>query len=167
MRFDSAIWASKLTALVVKSLSVTTIFFVLGSSFFEDFITTKYTYNYFFFFNLSRILIVVIVGHPSFCVSCWARFVAHVLLGPAFGRTDFSRIFIFEPPDFFADFLAGFFLLTFVGYSAQKNPPGKSPAKFSKIYTTKILQHISADCPGQVLRVFSLARNAEEVGAEA
>ena len=66
-------------------------------------------------------------------------------LGPAFGRTDFSRIFIFEPPDFFADFLAGLFLLIFVGKSAQKNPPGKS----STIYTTKILQHISADCPGQ------------------
>ena len=67
------------------------------------------------------------------------------ILGPAFGRTDFSQIFNFEPPDFFADFLAGFFLLIFVGKSAQKNPPGKS----SKIYTTKILQHISADCPGQ------------------
>ena len=52
------------------------------------------------------------------------------ILGPAFGRTDFSRIFIFEPPDFFADFLAGFFLLIFVGKSAQKNPPGKSPGKF-------------------------------------
>ena len=79
------------------------------------------------------------------------------MLGPAFGRTDFSRIFFFEPPDFFADFLAGFFLLIFVlifvGKSAQKNPPGKSPAKSSKIYTvyytTKILQHISADFPGQ------------------
>ena len=46
-------------------------------------------------------------------------------LGPAFGRTDFSRIFVFEPPDFLADFLAGFFLLIFVGKSAQKNPPGK------------------------------------------
>ena len=51
---------------------------------------------------------------------------------------DFSRIFIFGPPDFSADFLAGFFLLIFVGKSAQKNPPGKSPAKSSKIYTTKI-----------------------------
>ena len=73
-----------------------------------------------------------------------------LFLGPAFGRTEFSRIFIFEPPDFFADFLAGFFLLIFVVKSAQKNPPGKSPAKSSKIYTTKILQHISADCPGQL-----------------
>ena len=59
-------------------------------------------------------------------------------LGSVFGRTDFSRIFIFGPPDCFADFLAGFFLLIFVGKSAQKNPPGKSPAKSSKIYTTKI-----------------------------
>ena len=70
-------------------------------------------------------------------------------LGSAFGRTDFSRIFIFGPPDFFADFVAGFFLLIFVGKSAQKNPPGKSPAESSKIYTTKILRHISADWPGQ------------------
>ena len=61
------------------------------------------------------------------------------LLGSDFGRTDFSRIFIFGPPDFFADFLAGFFILIFVGKSAQENPPGKSPGKSSKIYTTKIL----------------------------
>ena len=74
-----------------------------------------------------------------------------VLLGSVFGRTDFSRIFIFGPPDFFADFVAGFFLLIFVGKSAQKNPPGKSPAKSSKFYTTKILRHISADWPEQVL----------------
>ena len=54
-------------------------------------------------------------------------------LGPAFGRTDFSRIFIFGPPDFFVDFLAGFFLLIFVGKSAQKNlqeNPRENPPKF-------------------------------------
>ena len=60
------------------------------------------------------------------------------LLGSDSGRTDFSRIYIFGPPVSFADFVAGFFLLIFVGKSAQKNPPGKSPAKSSKIYTTKI-----------------------------
>ena len=54
------------------------------------------------------------------------------------GRTDFSRILIFAPPDFVADFAAGCFLLIFVGKSAQKNPPGKSPTKSSKFYTAKI-----------------------------
>ena len=47
------------------------------------------------------------------------------MLGPAFGRTDLSRIFIFEPPDFFADFLAGFFLLIFVG-KIRGGPKGVS-----------------------------------------
>ena len=32
-----------------------------------------------------------------------------------FGRTDFSRILIFELPDFVADFVAGFFLVISVG----------------------------------------------------
>ena len=59
----------------------------------------------------------------------WRKTVACVFLGSVFGRTDFSRISIFGPPDFFADFVAGFLLLIFVGKSAQKNPPGKSPAK--------------------------------------
>ena len=45
----------------------------------------------------------------------------------------------FGPPDFFADFLAGFFLLLFcVWKSTQKNPPNESPAKSPKNYTTKI-----------------------------
>ena len=60
------------------------------------------------------------------------------------GRRIFSRIF---SPDFSSSFLWG--------KSTQKNPPGKSPEKSSKIYTTKILQHISADWPGQ--QNFSLA----------
>ena len=64
-----------------------------------------------------------------------------LLLGSLFGRTDFSRIFIFGPLEFFADFVAGFFFLILVGKSAQKNPPGKSPAKSSNIYTTKSPTH--------------------------
>ena len=48
------------------------------------------------------------------------------------------RIFIFGQPEFFADFLAGFFRLVFVRKSAQKNPPEKSPAKSSKLYTANI-----------------------------
>ena len=88
------------------------------------------------------------------------------MLGSVFGRTDFSRIFIFVPLDFCADFVAGFFLLIFVGKSAQKNPPRKSPAKSSKIYTTKIpdtfLQRGRAkrcgNCGWLALRRLSLVR---------
>ena len=48
-------------------------------------------------------------------------------------------MFIFEPPEFFAVFVAGVFLLIFVGgKKCTENPPGKSLAKSSKIYTTKI-----------------------------
>ena len=56
-----------------------------------------------------------------------------VILGSDFGRTDFSRIFIFGPPDFFADFLAGFFLLIFVGKVPRKilqENPRENPPKF-------------------------------------
>ena len=55
------------------------------------------------------------------------------LLGPAFGRTDFSRIFIFEPPDFFADFLAGFFssfLWEKVPRKILQENPRENPPKF-------------------------------------
>ena len=65
------------------------------------------------------------------------------LLGSDFGRTDFSRIFIFEPSDF-PRILSPDFLSSFLWEKVprkilqEKNPPGKSPAKSSKIYTTKI-----------------------------
>ena len=55
------------------------------------------------------------------------------ILGSGFGRTDFLRIFIFGPPDFFADFLAGFFLLIFVGKVPRKilqENPRENPPKF-------------------------------------
>ena len=69
-------------------------------------------------------------------------------LGPAFGRTDFSRIFIFEPPDFSADFLAGF-VSSFCGEKCPEKSSRKIPGKSSKIHATKILRHISADWPAQ------------------
>ena len=55
-----------------------------------------------------------------------------LLLGSVFGRTDYSRIFIFGPPDFSADFLAGFFSPHFCGKKVprkilqenlRQNPP--------------------------------------------
>ena len=49
---------------------------------------------------------------------------------------DFSRIFIVELPDFFANFVAGFF--HFYGKKCPENPPGKPPTKSSNFYTTKI-----------------------------
>ena len=58
------------------------------------------------------------------------------ILGSAFGRTDFSRIFIFGPPDLFADFVAGFSFLILAGKSARK----KCPEKSSRKIPDKILQ---------------------------
>ena len=81
-------------------------------------------------------------------------------LRPAFGRPDFSRIFIFEPPHFFADFLAGFFS-HFCGKKCPEKSSRKIPGKSSKIYTTKILQHISADCPGQ--KILKAPQELEEL----
>ena len=58
-----------------------------------------------------------------------------LFLGSDFGRTGFSRIFNFGPSDFFADFLAGFYLLVFV----VKKFPEKSSRKIpGKINTPKI-----------------------------
>ena len=53
------------------------------------------------------------------------------LLGPVLGRTDFSRIFIFGPPDFFRGFCRRIFSPQFCGKKCPENPPGKSPAKSS------------------------------------
>ena len=50
---------------------------------------------------------------------------------------DFSRIFIFEPPDFLADFVAGFFSFLWVKVP-RKILQAKYPAKSSKIYTVRV-----------------------------
>ena len=51
------------------------------------------------------------------------------VLGSVFGRTDFSRIFIFEPPDFFADFFTDFFLIV-MQQNHLKSILQKSPTTF-------------------------------------
>ena len=50
---------------------------------------------------------------------------------------DFSQIFIFEPPDFFVDFLAGFFLLIFVGKKCPEKASRKIPGKILQILYNK------------------------------
>ena len=66
-----------------------------------------------------------------------------------FWQNGFFADFYFWAAGFFRGFSRRIFSPHFCGKSAQKNSLGKSPGKSSKIYTTKILQHISADCPGQ------------------
>ena len=65
------------------------------------------------------------------------------LLGSDFGRTDFSRIFIFEPPDFFADFVAGFFLLISVGKKCPAKSSRKIPGKILQENPPKLIQRKS------------------------
>ena len=72
------------------------------------------------------------------------------LLGPVLGRMDFSRIFIFGPPDFFADFLPGSFSPHFCG----KKCPEKSSRKILQNLYNKNPRHISAEGPGQDLWIF-------------
>ena len=55
-------------------------------------------------------------------------------------RTDFSRTFIFGPPDFFADFVAGFFVLILWGKNLQENPRQNRPNQYNKNP-----RHISAE----------------------
>ena len=61
---------------------------------------------------------------------------------------DFSRLFIFEPPDFFADFLVGFFLLIFVGKKCPEKSSKKIPGKILQNLYNKNPRHISAEGAG-------------------
>ena len=65
-----------------------------------------------------------------------------LLLLPAFGRTDFFADFIFELPDCSPHS---------VGKKCPEKSSRKSPGKSSEIFTTKFLQHISADWLRQLL----------------
>ena len=86
----------------------------------------------------------------SFFSSFTSAFASSRLLGSGFGRTDFSRIFVFGPPDF-RGFSRRIFSPHFCGKKCPEKSSRKSPRKSSKIYTTKILRHISAEWPGQRL----------------
>ena len=81
----------------------------------------------------------------------------HKMLGSDSGRTDFSRIFIFGPPDFFADFVAGFFLI-FVGKKCPEKSSRKIPGKMLQNLYNKNPRHISAEGPGQKMFLSGKAR---------
>ena len=69
--------------------------------------------------------------------------------GSAFGRTDLLRIFIFEPPDFFADFCDRFLLWA---KRPQKNLAGIRWQNDRLKEIQQNPQHISAHWPGQSSR---------------
>ena len=55
-----------------------------------------------------------------------------------FWEQSYSRIFVFEPQDFFADLIAGFFLLIFVGKKCTEKSSRQILGKILQIDTTKI-----------------------------
>ena len=72
------------------------------------------------------------------------------LLGSDFGRTDFSRISIFGPADFFTDFVAGF-SPHFCGKKCPEKSSRKIPGEILQNLYNKNPRHISAEGPGQHL----------------
>ena len=88
-----------------------------------------------------------------------------LLLGSVFFLLIFADFF-FRAADFSTGLVAGFFLFSFVGKSAQENPPGKSPAESSKINTTKIPRNIAAEGPSQLLLRSFLTEIGHNAAAE-
>ena len=68
-----------------------------------------------------------------------------------FWQNRFFADFYFWAAVFFRGFSRRIFSPHFVGKMPNKNPPGKSPGKFSEIYTTKILRRSSAERLGQYI----------------
>ena len=79
-------------------------------------------------------------------------------LGSVFGRTDFSRIFIFEPPDFVCrGFCRQISSPHFCGKKCPEKSSKKIPDKILQILYNKNPQQFSAEGPGQFfwgLRIF-------------
>ena len=69
-------------------------------------------------------------------------------LGSVLAERIFSRIFIFEPPDVFADFVAGF-SPHFYGKKCPENSSRKIPGKILQNLYNKNPRQLSAEGPGQ------------------
>ena len=89
--------------------------------------------------------------------SCWRHVVIIllvVLLGSDFGRTDFSRIFIFGPGDSLADLVAGIVSPHFCGEKVPRKIFQENPGQNAKILQNlhnKNPRRISAEGLDQVL----------------
>ena len=68
-----------------------------------------------------------------------------------FWQNGFFADFYFWAAEFFRGFSRRIFSPHFCGKKCPEKSSRKIPAKSSKIYTTKILRHISAEWPGQKL----------------
>ena len=86
-----------------------------------------------------------------------AKKTTSVRLGSVFGRTDFWRFFCLGRRIFLRIFSPDFFPSFLWGKRAQKNPPGKSPAKSSKNYTTKSPTHFCRGS-GQKLHISTVQK---------
>ena len=82
-----------------------------------------------------------------FSSSCAASSIPHGL-GSVFGRTDFSRIFIFGPADFFRGFCRRICSPRFCGKKC-KTILQENPGKILQNLYNKNPRHISAEGPGQ------------------
>ena len=75
----------------------------------------------------------------------------HGLLGPVLGRTDFSQIFIVDPP-IFSRICRLIFLLIFVGKKCPERSFKKIPSKILQHLHNKNPRRIFVEGPGQDLR---------------
>ena len=85
------------------------------------------------------------------------------VFGSLVGRTHFSWMFIFEPPDFLGDFVAGLFFLLLEGKRAQTNPPGKFPGKMLQMLYNKNPRPISAEGQAKKFGGQSTMKNAVQI----
>ena len=77
------------------------------------------------------------------------RNLAKIGLRVGFWQNGFLADLIFEHPDFVADFVAGFFLLIFVGKKCPEKSSRKIPDKILQILYNKNPRQFSTEGPGQ------------------